>query len=84
VDKLLADARVLTNEAQRKEKYFKFQEIITDDLPMIFIYSPDYIYVQSKKIKGFDVKNIFVPSDRFANEEEWYVNTKNKLNIGLK
>lgn len=84
VDKLLADARVLTNEAQRKEKYFKFQEIITDELPMIFIYSPDYTYVQSKKIKGFDIKNIFVPSDRFANEEEWYVNTKNKLNIGLK
>ena len=81
VDQLLEDARLTSNIAKRQEKYKKFQEIISEEVPAIFIYSPVYTYMQDKKIKGFNIKNIFYPSDRFANINEWYLKTGKKLKI---
>lgn len=75
VDKLLEDGRLSSGLEARREKYKKFQEIIIEDEPAIFLYSPNYTYVQSKKIKGFDAKSIILPSDRFGNVGQWYVNT---------
>lgn len=73
VDQLLEEARAVSDIELRKNKYIKFQEIITEEAPAIFLYSPVYTYAQSKKIKGFDVKNILSPCDRFANINEWYI-----------
>lgn len=79
VDQLLEDARISSNIEIRKEKYKKFQEIVTNDLPAIFLYSPTYTYVQSKKVKGFDIKSILTPKDRFSNITDWYIKTRKKL-----
>lgn len=79
VDKLLEDGRLSVNEEERRDIYKKFQEIIAEDEPAIFIYSPFYYYVQSKKVKGFATKNINVPSNRFDNLTDWYVKTGKKL-----
>lgn len=79
VDTLLEDARLTSNIEERIEKYKKFQEIIADETPAIFIYSPLYTYVQSKKIKDFSTKNILNPSDRFSSIAKWYIKTKKKL-----
>jgi peptide/nickel transport system substrate-binding protein len=79
VDQLLEGARVSADLEKRKEEYKKFQEIITEDLPAIFLYSPTYTYAQSKKIKGFGVKSILIPGNRFANITDWYMKTKKKL-----
>jgi len=79
VDKLLEDARAISNREQRAEKYKKFQEILSEDVPAIFMYSPFYTYVQSKQIKGFEVKSILSPSDRFANISDWYIKTGKKI-----
>ncbi|MDP2736664.1 MAG: ABC transporter substrate-binding protein [bacterium] len=75
VDKLLEDGRLSSDINSRQEKYKKFQEMIAEDEPAIFLYSPNYTYVQSKKIKGFNIKSIILPSDRFGNIGEWYINT---------
>lgn len=79
VDELLEDARLNLDISQRQEKYKFFQEIITEDEPAIFMYSPVYVYAQRKKVKGYDVKDILVPSDRFVNVHEWYIETGKKL-----
>ena len=79
VDKLLIEGRLILDTNLRIEKYKRFQEIITQDVPAIFIYSPTYKYVQSKKIKGFDIKNILIPQDRFSNIDEWYIKTGKKF-----
>lgn len=79
VDKLLEDARAISNQGERIEKYKKFQEILSEDVPAIFMYSPFYTYVQSKKIKGFEVKSILSPSDRFTNISDWYIKTGKKI-----
>lgn len=79
VDKLLEDARLTNDINLRKEKYKKFLQILAEEVPAIFLYSPNYTYVQAKKIKGFAVKNILIPRDRFANIEDWYIKTGKKL-----
>ena len=75
VDKLLIDGRTVVSEEKRKEIYYKFQEIISADLPAIFLYSPAYTYVQGGKLQGFFSRAIISPSDRFAGISGWYLKT---------
>lgn len=79
VDKLLVEARKTTDKEARKVKYQKFQEYIMADVPVIFLYSPTYTYVQSKKIKGFSGTMVIEPADRFAGISSWYLKTSKKL-----
>ncbi len=78
-DQLLEDARLSSDQAVRQEKYFTFQNIIAEEVPAIFMYSPIYTYVQTKDVKGFNVTNILFPKDRFTNINEWYIKTGKKL-----
>lgn len=80
-DKLLEEARMTLNLDERIEKYKKFQEILNNDLPAIFLYFPTYTYVQIKEIKGFDVLGISDPADRFNNISNWYIKIKRKVNF---
>lgn len=79
VDKLLEEARLALEEEDRIEKYKKFQEILNNDFPVIFLYYPTYNYIQSKKVKGFDSRSILNPADRFNNVYNWYIRVKRKL-----
>ncbi len=79
VDSLLEEARLITDQEQRTQKYKEFQKIITDDVAAIFMYSPLYTYIQSKEVKGFATKSIFRPSDRFSNIADWYIKTRKKI-----
>lgn len=75
-DKLLEEARQTDNAEERAKKYLEFQNILADDIPAIFLYSPRYIYVVSGDVRGIDVAYINVPSDRFAGIENWYKKTR--------
>ena len=75
-DKLLEEARKNLNEAERKEKLEKFQDILIEDAPVVFLYNPDYLYLVSKEIKGVNVKIIADPSKRFTDIEHWYIKIK--------
>jgi len=75
-DKILEDARKETDPAVRAQKYQQFQELVVEDVPAIFLYSPNYIYIQNRSVQGMDAKNIITPSDRFNDVENWYIRTK--------
>ncbi|MCF7860088.1 peptide ABC transporter substrate-binding protein [Patescibacteria group bacterium] len=80
VDKLLSEARqAADNFDLRLEKYKKFQEIISTDAPAIFLYSPNYTYVQTKRVRGFNGSAINSPSDRLAGINNWYLKTSKHL-----
>lgn len=78
-DKLLAAARLTTDQAERAADYRKFQDIITADLPAIWLYSPTYTYVQAKNVHGFSGSAIIEPADRFASLAAWYLKTHKKI-----
>ena len=75
-DKLLEDARLELNPIERIKKYDELQKLIMADVPALFLYSPFYIYAQSKDIKGFESKIVSVPSERFSNISGWYIDTQ--------
>ncbi len=75
-DKLLEENRKTSDPEIRAEKLQAFQDILIQDVPCIFLYSPDYIYLVSKEIKGIEIKKITDPSKRFVGIENWYVKTK--------
>jgi peptide/nickel transport system substrate-binding protein len=75
-DKLLEDARKLKNNDERAKKYIDFQNILAEDLPAVFLYSPIYDYGVTHKVKGIVQERITIPSDRFTGIEDWYINTK--------
>lgn len=78
-DQVLEEARMVIEEKVRHEKYQHFQNILIEEIPTIFLYNPVYIYLQDKKIKGFDLTRLSVPADRFVNIEEWFIKTKRKF-----
>ena len=75
-DKLLEEARQGSDFEVRRQKYEKFQNILIEDAPVVFLYSPDYLYPVSKEIKGIGAKFIADPSKRFAGIEGWFIKTK--------
>ncbi len=75
-DKLLDDARALTDRDKRLEKYRALEQEIRSDIPAIFIYSPDFLYVVPKTLGGFTLGHITVPAERFLDIEKWYVETE--------
>lgn len=80
VDTLLTEARKTTIFEERFLKYQTIQEKIIADVPVIFLYSPSYTYIQAKKLKGFEAYIINVPSDRFAGISNWHLRTKKRFN----
>lgn len=80
VDKLLTEARTEINNNQRMEKYRKIHELILGDVSVIFLYSPSYLYVQSKDLRGFTGQTLINTSDRFNNISSWYIRTNKEIN----
>ena len=84
VDKILEDAFVTVDEQSRTKKYLQFEDEIRKDMPAIFLYSPNLIYVVSKNLKQFSMDHIISPSDRYLNAYLWYTQTENVWKIFLK
>lgn len=75
-DKILEDARSIQDEAKREDKYKEFQEEVSKDIPAIFLFSPKFIYVIPKNLKGTDdMESVTVPSERFSTIYRWYKTT---------
>ncbi|MFH1036978.1 MAG: ABC transporter substrate-binding protein [Patescibacteria group bacterium] len=75
-DKLLEQARQTLDDNERKEKLEKFQDILIGDAPCVFLYSPDFVYFVSGKIRGISEKMITDPSKIFTEIENWYIKNK--------
>jgi peptide/nickel transport system substrate-binding protein len=74
-DKLLEQIRSTHDENVLASLYKQFDEIVENDLPAIFLYVPDFIYVVPKRLQGINLGAVTVPSDRFESMNDWYVNT---------
>ena len=80
-DKLLEEGRTIFDKKERATIYKQFQEEIAKDIPAVFIYSPDFIYIIPHKIKGLHTGIITVPSERFLDIHTWYIETDNVWKI---
>ncbi|KFE34927.1 ABC transporter substrate-binding protein [Thioclava atlantica] len=53
VDKALSDARLSTDPETRKKSYDAAQAILMDELPIIYLYHPVWLWAYSAKLKGY-------------------------------
>jgi peptide/nickel transport system substrate-binding protein len=69
VDALLEAGRMSCVQSERVRYYQRLQEILADDLPMIFLYYRDALPVVASRIHGVSPS----PSGILYNFNEWYV-----------
>ncbi len=83
-DKVLETIRTTSDETKKLEAYRVFENEIQNDIPAIFLYSPDYIYATTKDIHNLEISNITTPSERFMNVHKWYLETEKVWKIFAK
>ncbi len=71
-DKLLTEARQTSNADVRAKDYKRFQQIINDQLPAVFLVRSIYIYNTPKALQGIRLEDIIHPSERFLDVNHWY------------
>ncbi len=69
VDKLLEEGRLTFNIEERKKIYFKFQEILSEDEPYVFLYIPYSLVILHKRFRNVKL----APAGIEYNLEKWWV-----------
>jgi peptide/nickel transport system substrate-binding protein len=84
VDKYLETARSTTDKEERYVQFKKFEDEIAKDIPAIFLYSPDFIYVVPNRVMNLSLGTIIEPKERFETVSEWYTNMDRVWKIFVK
>ncbi len=83
VDSLLDKARLEDDVEDRKRTLGKIQEIISKEIPAIFLYSPTYNFALSDKIQNATFENLATTTDRFARIHDWYARVDRRFAEGV-
>lgn len=76
VDALLEEARATADARARAERYEEFEAIIREEVPAVFVYAPEFLYVAPERLKGVRIGIVGTPSERFAFVHEWHIDTE--------
>jgi ABC-type transport system substrate-binding protein len=71
VDQLFAAGRATTDKAKRKESYTEVAMILNDEVPWVFLWSPNSIFAHNKRLVGF--KPPSYAEHQMWNAEDWSV-----------
>jgi len=74
-DKLIETIRQTGDQGLRVKDLETLQSLIVQDQPALFLYSPNYLYVATRALRGFELVSLVTPPDRFRGVERWYVKT---------
>lgn len=69
LDEILLQIKTETSTSNRKKLLYKAQEIISSELPYLFLYSPNNLIAVSKNIKGFSHRGI----NFISNMYKWWI-----------
>ncbi len=75
-DKLLEDIRKENDATKRNDLLQKFVSTINTDIPALFVYSPDFLYVTARDVQNMHTGLITTESERFLNIADWYVDSE--------
>ena len=75
-DKLLESARKTEDRAERVSMYKEFQETVEKDIPAIFLYAPNFLYIVPERVRGISPIALTVQSERYLNIYSWYLYTE--------
>ncbi len=75
VDKSLEDLIATTDPDIRAKKLSEISNQIKADMPAIFVYSPEFIYMEGDKVEGIRLERITGSFERFLGIKDWYIRT---------
>lgn len=78
VDSILEEVRKISDSSLKKEKLKYFSEIILNETPAIFLFSPYSLYIVKRDVQGILPTYSLIPnfSQRFYQIENWFIQTK--------
>ncbi|MDO8518075.1 MAG: peptide ABC transporter substrate-binding protein [bacterium] len=74
-DKILERLRQTSSDGVRQQLYTQFEAQLQRDVPAIFLYAPDFVYIVQNDLRGLDLGFIETPSDRFLSVAQWHLET---------
>lgn len=75
-DKALTEGRTLTDRAERDTSLRTFIEAVGEDIPAVFLYAPDVVYLVPKHLQGIEIGTVTTPAERFLGVYTWYRDTE--------
>lgn len=75
-DRALEEARSIIDSDEKLELLQNFEKEVINDVPAIFLYSPDFIYIVPQTISSQFPHIVVTSSDRFAEVYNWYIETE--------
>lgn len=72
-DVLLLQIRQTMNEKERQTALAELRQILKDDVPAIFLYSPLYTFAYHQDLQGVSIGDLSLHSDRFLTLNLWYI-----------
>lgn len=74
-DRIIEDVRQSFAPEERQARLEALQEVIAEDVPALFLYSPHYLYVTDKETQGISPRFLQDAADRFSNVSSWFLKT---------
>lgn len=81
VDAALEKLRATSSTQDKKDALQIITSEIENDVPAIFLYSPDYFFFVPKSLHGVSVGSLDSGNERLYTVSQWYTVTKRVLNI---
>ncbi|MHB0977883.1 MAG: ABC transporter substrate-binding protein [Minisyncoccota bacterium] len=75
VDKLLDHVRSVRDADSLDKDARAFDKEIRNDVPAVFLYTPDFIYVVPKEVENINLGKLSTTQDRFQDIRHWYIET---------
>jgi peptide/nickel transport system substrate-binding protein len=74
-DKLIEETRTSLDPVVRRQKSEELYREISKDVPAVFTYTPEFIYLLDPRVNNAEMRGVSSLSERFAGIRNWYVET---------
>ncbi len=78
-DELIESIRQTLDAENRRSLEEELGALITSHTPAVFLYTPSYLFVADKQVKGIEPARLPAPEDRLRQLPQWYLYTKREL-----
>ncbi len=81
-DSLLETVRRTGSDTERRKALSDLRELLKNDVPAVFLYSPLYTFAHRSSILGIELGSLSLHSDRFLTLSDWYVTQDRAFTVG--
>lgn len=77
IDRILEEARSLNPVGlfeERRIRYNEFQELLYNDMPVVFLFHPQFIYYTSRRLSNVDTSSAWAVEERFGSFWTFQIN----------